>query len=101
MLDQSPLRASPTADPGVLILQGRVKARFQHPEYLHPEVAFRSVYSDTEIAAVSNYVTGRFGGKGSQIAAPDVAELRNQTSRRGEVEGATTAGFTAVRSGFH
>jgi hypothetical protein len=29
--------------------------------------AFGSVYSDTEIAAVANYVTARFGSKGSEI----------------------------------
>ena len=38
-------------------------------------------YSDVEIAAVANYVTGRFGSEQSKITAKDVAELRNQTSR--------------------
>jgi mono/diheme cytochrome c family protein len=42
--------------------------------------AFGSAYSDTEIAAVANYVTARFGSKASQITAKDVAELRKQTS---------------------
>jgi mono/diheme cytochrome c family protein len=42
--------------------------------------AFGSAYSDTEIAAVANYVTARFGSKASQITANDVAELRKQTS---------------------
>jgi mono/diheme cytochrome c family protein len=42
--------------------------------------AFGSVYSDAEIAAVTNYVTARFG-KASKITAQDVAELRKQTSR--------------------
>ena len=42
--------------------------------------AFGSIYSDAEIAAVANYVTGRFGSKGSQITAQDVAALRKQTS---------------------
>src|SRR6201990_2388811 len=35
--------------------------------------AFGSSYSDEEIAAVANYVTTRFGSKGSQITAHDVA----------------------------
>ena len=42
--------------------------------------AFGSAYSDAEIAAVANYVTGRFGSTGSNIADKDVAELRGQTS---------------------
>jgi mono/diheme cytochrome c family protein len=42
--------------------------------------AFGSAYSDEEIAAVANYVTARFGAKGSQMTANNVAELRKQTS---------------------
>lgn len=38
--------------------------------------AFGAAYSDTEIAAVANYVTARFGAKPSQITAQQVAELR-------------------------
>jgi mono/diheme cytochrome c family protein len=43
--------------------------------------AFGSAYSDEEIAAVTNYVTARFGSKGSQITEQDVAALREQTSQ--------------------
>jgi mono/diheme cytochrome c family protein len=43
--------------------------------------AFGSIHSDTEIAAVANYVTARFGSKGSQITEQDVAELRQQASQ--------------------
>jgi mono/diheme cytochrome c family protein len=43
--------------------------------------AFGNAYSDAEIAAVANYVTARFGSKGSEITAHDVAELRKQTSQ--------------------
>ena len=43
--------------------------------------AFGSAYTDAEIAAVANYVTGRFGGAASQLTAKDVTELRGQTSR--------------------
>jgi len=42
--------------------------------------AFGNAYSDEEIAAVANYVTARFGAKGSQMTASDVADLRTQTS---------------------
>jgi mono/diheme cytochrome c family protein len=43
--------------------------------------AFGSAYTDTEIAAVANYVTGRFGSAASKLTAKDVADLRGQTSR--------------------
>ena len=42
--------------------------------------AFGNAYSDDEIAAVTNYVTARFGSKGSKLTANDVAELRKQTA---------------------
>ncbi len=37
---------------------------------------FGSAYSDAEIAAVANYVTARFGAKGSSITPAQVANLR-------------------------
>jgi mono/diheme cytochrome c family protein len=43
--------------------------------------AFGSTHSDAEIAAVANYVTARFGSKGSHLTAEDVAELRKQTTQ--------------------
>jgi mono/diheme cytochrome c family protein len=43
--------------------------------------AFGSAYSDSEIAAVANYVTARFGSKPSRITEQDVAALRKQTSQ--------------------
>jgi mono/diheme cytochrome c family protein len=43
--------------------------------------AFGDAYSDVEIAAVANYVTARFGSKGSSLTAQDVAELRKQASQ--------------------
>jgi mono/diheme cytochrome c family protein len=42
--------------------------------------AFGSQYSDTEIAAVANYVTARFGAEQSKVTDKDVAELRRQTA---------------------
>jgi mono/diheme cytochrome c family protein len=43
--------------------------------------AFGSVYSDAEIAAVANYVSGRFGSRGASLSAQDVAEFRRQVSQ--------------------
>jgi mono/diheme cytochrome c family protein len=43
--------------------------------------AFGNTHSDAEIAAVTNYVTARFGSKASQLTAKDVAELRKQASQ--------------------
>lgn len=43
--------------------------------------SFGDSYSDTEIAAVANYVTNRFGSKGSEITPEQVAELRKQTAQ--------------------
>src|SRR4029078_3364296 len=43
--------------------------------------AFGSIYTDTEIAAVANYATSRFGSMASDLTANDVAELRGQTAQ--------------------
>ena len=39
--------------------------------------SFGAAYSDAEIAAVANYVTGRFGSAPSHLSASDVARLRH------------------------
>jgi mono/diheme cytochrome c family protein len=41
--------------------------------------AFGNAYSDTEIAAVANYVTARFGAAPANITAADVARLRRSS----------------------
>jgi mono/diheme cytochrome c family protein len=43
--------------------------------------AFGAAYSDSEIAAVANYVTSRFGSDPSKITDKDVADLRGETVR--------------------
>ena len=43
--------------------------------------AFGGTYTNTEIAAVANYVTDRFGSVASKLTAKDVADLRGQTAR--------------------
>jgi mono/diheme cytochrome c family protein len=42
--------------------------------------SFGDAYSDTEIAAVANYVTARFGAEPSHLTAKDVAGLRKLSS---------------------
>ncbi len=42
--------------------------------------SFADAYSDSEIAAVANYVTARFGAAPSRIAAADVARLRRSSA---------------------
>ena len=39
--------------------------------------SFAAAYSDAEIAAVSNYVTGHFGGKQGSVTSADVRAARN------------------------
>ena len=48
------------------------------PEGIISMPSFGSAYSDTEIAAVANYVTARFGIEHSKLTDKDVAELRRQ-----------------------
>jgi mono/diheme cytochrome c family protein len=43
--------------------------------------AFSAAYSDNEIAAVVNYVTGRFGSEPSKITDKEVADLRSAIVR--------------------
>jgi isoquinoline 1-oxidoreductase alpha subunit len=42
---------------------------------------FGTTYSDTEIAAVANYVTARFGTRGSALGESQVAALRGQSQQ--------------------
>jgi mono/diheme cytochrome c family protein len=51
-----------------------------HPPDAISMPAFGNAYSDTEIAALANYVTARFGSKPSHLTAQDVAHLRQQAS---------------------
>ncbi len=43
--------------------------------------SFGHAYSDTEVAAVANYVTARFGAQGSALDASDVGRLRAQAAQ--------------------
>jgi len=43
--------------------------------------AFGNSYSDTEVAALANYVTSRFGAVSSRLSAADVAKIRREASQ--------------------
>jgi mono/diheme cytochrome c family protein len=69
-------------DPGATnVAQIVISGTVRHTEGSISMPAFGNAYSDVEIAAVTNYVTARFGGKASAMSAQDVAELRKQTSQ--------------------
>jgi mono/diheme cytochrome c family protein len=61
-----------------IVISGTVR---HTPDGVISMPAFGGAYSDTEIAAVANYVTGRFGSAPSNLTDKDVAALRNQTAR--------------------
>jgi mono/diheme cytochrome c family protein len=44
--------------------------------------AFGEGYTDDDIAAVSNYVTARFGAQGAHLTAMDIASLRKQAAQQ-------------------
>jgi mono/diheme cytochrome c family protein len=69
-------------DPGAInVAQIVISGTRRHtPDGAVSMPAFGNAYSDVEIAAVANYVTARFGAKGSKLTAQDVAELRKQTA---------------------
>ena len=56
------------------VLEG-VKIRSPRGDNLMP--SFAAAYSDAEIAAVSNYVIGHFGGKRGKVTAADVRASRD------------------------
>jgi len=70
-------------DPGATnVAQIVISGTKRHvPEDALSMPAFGASYSDEEIAAVANYVTARFGSKGSKLTANDIAELRKQTAQ--------------------
>jgi len=55
--------------------------RREEPDGVVSMPAFGSTFSDTEIAAVANYVTARFGSAKSSVTENDIAALRKQTAR--------------------
>jgi mono/diheme cytochrome c family protein len=51
--------------------------------------AFGEGYSDDDIAAVSNYVTARFGAQGAHLTVNDIASLRKQAAQQSNSQEAT------------
>jgi mono/diheme cytochrome c family protein len=69
----------PTATNLVQIVLAGSSRQSVHGSLYMPD--FGSAYSDTEVAAVANYVTARFGSIPSGVTAANVADLRKQTSK--------------------
>ncbi len=69
----------PTATNVAQVVIGGASHDTAHGRVFMP--AFGTILSNEEVAAVSNYVTARFGSQGSQITAKDVGALRDQASR--------------------
>lgn len=69
-------------DPGATnVAQIVISGTKRHtPEGALSMPAFGKSLSDTEIAAVANYVTARFGTKGSELTGSDIAALRKLTA---------------------
>jgi mono/diheme cytochrome c family protein len=61
-----------------IVINGMKRAT---PEGIPEMPAFSEAYSDVEIAAVANYVTGRFGSAASALDEKDVANFRRQTAQ--------------------
>jgi mono/diheme cytochrome c family protein len=66
---------------GTNVAQIVISGTARHTDGALSMPAFGDAYSDVEIAAVSNYVTARFGSQASRLTPRDVAELRKQTAQ--------------------
>jgi cytochrome c5 len=69
----------PTATNVVQIILSGSSRTNVHGNLYMPD--FGRAYSDTEVAAVANYVTARFGSAPSSLTAAHVADLRKETSK--------------------
>jgi mono/diheme cytochrome c family protein len=69
----------PTATNAVQIVLSGSTRDSAHGSLYMPE--FGRAYSDTEVAAVANYLTARFGSSPSNITAANVEDLRKEVSK--------------------
>jgi mono/diheme cytochrome c family protein len=69
----------PTATNLVQIVLGGSPRNGVHGHLYMPD--FGSAYSNTEIAAVANYVTARFGSAPSNLTAANIADLRKEAAK--------------------
>ena len=58
------------------VAQVVIRGAQRHTDQAANMPAFGAAYSDAEIASVANYVTARFGARGSELSAASVAKLR-------------------------
>jgi mono/diheme cytochrome c family protein len=69
----------PSATNVVQIILAGSNRHSAHGSLYMPE--FGSAYSDTEVAAVANYITARFGSSPSSLTAANVSDLRKEVSK--------------------
>jgi mono/diheme cytochrome c family protein len=69
----------PTATNVAQIVLGGSTRDSTHGSLYMPD--FGSAYSDTEVAAVANYITARFGSTPSSLTAANVADLRRESGK--------------------
>jgi mono/diheme cytochrome c family protein len=61
-----------------IVINGMIRTT---PADIPPMPPFGTVYSDADIAAVVNFITGRFGTVGATLDGGDIAKLRRQTAQ--------------------
>jgi mono/diheme cytochrome c family protein len=61
-----------------IVINGMIRTT---PADIPPMPSFGAVYSDADIAAVVNFITGRFGTVGATLDSGDIAKLRRQTAQ--------------------
>jgi mono/diheme cytochrome c family protein len=69
----------PTATNVVQIVVAGTTRDSAHGSLYMPD--FGSAYSDTEVAAVANYITARFGSSPSNVTAANVENLRKESAK--------------------
>jgi mono/diheme cytochrome c family protein len=61
-----------------IVLAGMKRTR---PAGVTEMPGFGDAYSDSDIAAVANYVTTRFGASASTLVAADIQKMRRETAQ--------------------
>jgi mono/diheme cytochrome c family protein len=69
----------PTATNVVQIVLSGSTRNSVHGSLYMPD--FGDAYTDTEVAAVANYITARFGSSPSNLTATNVADLRKENAK--------------------
>ena len=65
-------------DAAQIVLAGMKRSS---PAGVTPMPSFGAAYSDSDIAAVTNYVTTRFGASASNLRPGDIAKMRRETGQ--------------------